>query len=125
MEALIRPHTEKDRPPLAILRLDEIRVARRRDREGTRTVEVSLREDWIAVVWHEGSARRLAPEHHLGMLVRRPAFGANQIVLAVHLQHMRCLDPDRMLREVDAAVHDHRPRTDELLRREIELLNPD
>ena len=67
----------------------------------------------------------LAAEHDLGMLVRRAALGADQKILTVVLEDVRRLDPDRLLREVDAAVHDHRARPDHLFRGDVELLHPD
>src|SRR5688572_22692415 len=59
------------------------------------------------------------------MLVARPALGGDEIVRAVYLENVRPFDPNRLLRDIDTAVHDDRPRADQLLRLGIELLDPD
>ena len=84
-----------------------------------------LRENRIAGVRNVRSADRIAAEDDLGMLTRRSALGADQVIATVHLQDVRRLDPNRFLREVDAAVHDHCARTDHLLRANVVLLEPD
>src|SRR5262249_13681297 len=77
-------------PPLALRRLDEVGVTRRRDWKRTRrVVEMPLRENWILVVRHERSEDRAAPKDDFRMLIARPAFGANQIVSAVVLENVR------------------------------------
>src|SRR5262249_46517467 len=95
------------------------------DRERTRLVEMPLCENWIVAVRYIWSARRIAPEHHLGVLVRRATLGAYQVVVAVLLEDVRRLDPDRLLREVHSAVHDDGARSGELLRGDVDLLDPD
>src|SRR5262249_37834180 len=102
----VRPDAEEDGPPFAILRLDEIRVPGGRDRKWARGVEMTLRENRIDRPGREWPARRITAKHHLGMLIRRPALGANEKILTVVLEEVRRFDPDRFLRDVDAAVHD-------------------
>src|SRR4051812_11044594 len=59
------------------------------------------------------------------MATLRAAFGAHQVVPALDVIQVRAFDPDRLLRELHAAVHDHLARAGELAGLRVELLNPD
>src|SRR5688572_27622900 len=59
------------------------------------------------------------------MLLRRPAFRAEQVEPAVLPEKVRSFDPDRLRGEVNTTVHDHRARTREALVAYIEPLDPD
>src|SRR5262249_9165788 len=82
-------------------------------------------EDRVARPWRERTSYTARAEHDLGVIVPRAAFGGDEIVLAIALQQMRPFDPARLRGDIDAAVHDQRPLAHELLRLEIQLLNPD
>ena len=86
---------------------------------------MALRENRIAGERHVRSPHRVAPEHHFAVLIRRAPLGADQIVLPILAEDVRRLDPDRLLREVDAAVHDQLARADHPLSGDVELLQPD
>ena len=121
----IRPHRKEGRPPFAVRRGDQLGMPRRSDRIGAVARQTALGQDRVGRIGFIGARDALRAQDHLAMPLSGAPLGTAQIIIAVLLEDVRPLDPDRLLREVDAAVHQHLSRADRLQRLEIELLDPD
>ena len=86
--------------------------------------QVALGEDRVDRTRFVRSVKLARAIDRLRMPVRRPSFCGEQVVPAVDLVDMRTFRPDRLLREVDAAIHQQGAFAAHLHRREVEFLQP-
>ncbi|MCY1174846.1 hypothetical protein D9M73_150600 [compost metagenome] len=116
---------EEGRPPVSILRLDKLCMARRCYRIGAVGVECALGENRIARIGHIGTVNRIGAEYDLRMVVARPALGGDQVVATVAFQQVWAFDPNGHFGQVDPAIDDLCSRPDELQCPPVERLHPD
>ncbi len=116
---------QEGRPPVAILRLDQLGMARRADRMRAVRIEIALGQDRIAGKGHERPPQRLGAKDDLRMVDAGPALSGRQIIPAILLEDMRPPDPDGLLRQIDDAIDQLRALADHLAGAPVIFLDPD
>lgn len=125
MVAAVRAGGQKHRPPAAIGKFHKLRMASGGDRGRARRVEVALGQHRIARPRLVGAGDLAAAVDHLRVLFAGAAFGRGEVVVAIAPEQMRAFDVLGIAGRLEAGIHDHLARADQLHARQIQLLQPD
>ena len=123
--ALIGAYRQEGRPPVPLLRLDQLGVPGGPNRIGPVGVHIPLGENGIVRIGEIGAAQFLRSQHDLGVIDAGAALGCSQIIIAILAENMRTFDPYRLFADVDAAIDQLGAGADHFAGAPVIFLNPD